>query len=88
MFGVVAFQGDQVLCVFVLASQKGGSGKTILSGYFVVQVQCVGVGPVVLIDIDLQGSLVDWWNECEVEFPVFVQIIVVCLVSDLVLLCQ
>jgi len=35
-----------------MASQKGGSGKTTLSGHLAVQAQSVGAGPVVLIDID------------------------------------
>ena len=51
--------------VLALASQKGGSGKTTLSGHLAVQAQRSGAGPVVLIDIDPQGSLADWWNEPE-----------------------
>ena len=49
--------------VLAMASQKGGSGKTTLSGHLAVQAQRAGQGPVVLIDIDPQGSLSDWWNE-------------------------
>ncbi|MEI9928676.1 MAG: ParA family protein [Sphingomonas sp.] len=44
--------------VLAMASQKGGSGKTTLSGHLAVQAQRAGFGPVVLIDIDPQGSLV------------------------------
>ena len=55
--------------VLAMASQKGGSGKTTLSGHLAVQAQLVGAGPVVLIDIDPQGSLADWWNEREAELP-------------------
>ena len=55
--------------VLALASQKGGSGKTTLSGHLAVQAQRAGAGPVVLIDIDPQGSLADWWNEREDEYP-------------------
>ena len=51
--------------VLALASQKGGSGKTTLSGHLAVEAQRAGAGPVVLIDIDPQGSLADWWNERE-----------------------
>ena len=57
--------------VLALASQKGGSGKTTLSGHLAVQAQRAGAGPVVLIDIDPQGSLADWWNEREAEYPAF-----------------
>ena len=46
--------------VLALASQKGGSGKTTLSGHLAVQAQLAGAGPVVLIDIDPQGSLTGW----------------------------
>src|SRR3546814_8630502 len=56
------------LCILALASQKGGSGKTALSGHLAVQAQRAGAGPVVLIDIDPQGSLADWWNEREAEY--------------------
>ena len=53
--------------VLAMASQKGGSGKTTLSGHLAVQAQMSGAGPVCLIDIDPQGSLADWWNEREAE---------------------
>ena len=43
--------------VLALASQKGGSGKTTLSGHLAVQAQRAGAGPVVLIDIDPQGRV-------------------------------
>ncbi|MEN2785180.1 AAA family ATPase [Sphingomonas qilianensis] len=57
--------------VLAMASQKGGSGKTTLSGHLAVQAQIAGAGPVVLIDIDPQGSLSDWWNERTAEYPAF-----------------
>ncbi|MGE0774875.1 MAG: AAA family ATPase, partial [Sphingomonadaceae bacterium] len=59
--------------VLALASQKGGSGKTTLSGHLAVQAQRSGMGPVVLMDIDPQGSLADWWNERKDEMPAFAQ---------------
>src|ERR1700740_2167850 len=59
--------------VLALASQKGGSGKTTLSGHLAVQAQRVGYGPVCLIDIDPQGSLADWLDEREGEMPAFGQ---------------
>ena len=59
--------------VLALSSQKGGSGKTTLSGHLAVQAQRAGYGPVCLIDIDPQGSLADWWNEREDEMPAFAQ---------------
>src|SRR5256885_1393018 len=57
--------------VLAMASQKGGSGKTTLSGHLAVQAQLSGAGPVCLIDIDPQGSLADWWNEREADMPPF-----------------
>ncbi len=74
--------------VLALASQKGGSGKTTLSGHLAVQAQRAGAGPVVLIDIDPQGSLADWWNEREAEFPAFAQTTVARLANDLAILRQ
>ncbi len=74
--------------VLALASQKGGSGKTTLSGHLAVQAQLAGAGPVVLIDIDPQGSLADWWNERDADLPAFAQTTVARLASDLAVLRQ
>lgn len=74
--------------VLALASQKGGSGKTTLSGHLAVQAQRAGFGPVVLIDIDPQGSLTEWWNEREADFPALAATTVARLASDLVQLRQ
>jgi chromosome partitioning protein len=71
-----------------MASQKGGSGKTTLSGHLAVQAQRAGAGPVVLIDIDPQGSLSDWWNERQAEYPAFAQTTVARLAADLEMLRQ
>jgi chromosome partitioning protein len=46
--------------VIVFASQKGGSGKTTLSGHIAVQAQLSGAGPVAIIDTDPQRSLAQW----------------------------
>ncbi|MBV7256764.1 AAA family ATPase [Pacificimonas sp. WHA3] len=69
--------------VLAIASQKGGSGKTTLSGHMAVQAERAGAGPVVLIDIDPQGSLADWWNEREADAPAFAQTTVARLATDL-----
>ncbi len=74
--------------VLAMASQKGGSGKTTLSGHLAVQAQLAGAGPVVLIDIDPQGSLADWWNERAEEYPAFAQTTVARLAADLEVLRQ
>jgi chromosome partitioning protein len=57
--------------VLVLASQKGGSGKTTLSGHLAVEAERAGIGPVALIDTDPQGSLSQWWNARAAAAPVF-----------------
>ncbi|MET3725508.1 AAA family ATPase [Sphingomonas trueperi] len=74
--------------VLALASQKGGSGKTTLSGHLAVQAQRSGAGPVAMIDLDPQGSLTDWWNEREAELPALAQTSVARLAADLELLRQ
>jgi chromosome partitioning protein len=57
--------------VIVLASQKGGSGKTTLSGNLAIAAQLAGGGSAVLIDTDPQGSLAAWWNVRKAERPAF-----------------
>jgi chromosome partitioning protein len=76
------------LRVLALASQKGGSGKTTLSGHLAVQAQRAGAGPVVLIDIDPQGSTTEWWNEREADYPAMARTSVARLAADLLMLRQ
>ena len=68
--------------VVVLASQKGGSGKTTLAGHIAVQAELCGAGPVALIDTDPQGSLAKWWNAREAELPAFAEVSVAELTRD------
>jgi chromosome partitioning protein len=72
--------------ILVIASQKGGSGKTTLSGHLGVEAERAGHGPVALIDTDPQGSLAQWWNAREAETPAFVQSSSLTLREDLVAL--
>ena len=58
--------------VLAIASRKGGSGKTTLTGHLAVEAERQGVGPVAVMDIDPQGSLADWWNERMAPSPSFV----------------
>jgi chromosome partitioning protein len=58
--------------VVALCSQKGGSGKTTLSGHLGVQAELAGAGPVALIDTDPQGSLAAWWNARGSKEPAFI----------------
>lgn len=59
--------------VIVIASQKGGVGKTTLAAHLAVEAEAQGVSPVALIDMDPQGSLSAWWNSREAESPLFIQ---------------
>jgi chromosome partitioning protein len=59
--------------ILVFASQKGGSGKTTLSGHIAVEAERTGDGPVALIDTDPQGSLAKWWNARAAATPAFAQ---------------
>lgn len=53
----------------VLASAKGGSSKSTLTAHLAVAAEMAGCGPVVLLDLDPQGSLASWWNVREAETP-------------------
>jgi chromosome partitioning protein len=55
--------------IVVLASAKGGSSKTTLTAHLGVAAELASAGPVVLIDLDPQGSLAAWWNAREAETP-------------------
>ncbi|GAB7082402.1 AAA family ATPase [Megalodesulfovibrio paquesii] len=53
----------------VIASQKGGVGKTTLAGHLAVAAELAGHGPVALVDTDPQASLSAWWKERSAETP-------------------
>lgn len=55
----------------VIASQKGGAGKTTLAAHLAVMAEGAGHGPVALIDTDPQASLAKWWNKREAPTPAF-----------------
>jgi len=59
--------------VVAFASQKGGSGKTTLAGHIAVEAVRAGYGPVVLIDLDPQGSLSLWWKARTESAPGFLE---------------
>jgi chromosome partitioning protein len=53
----------------VVASQKGGSGKTTLCAHLAVEAERAGDGPVWLIDTDKQGTLSMWHERRQAEVP-------------------
>ena len=53
----------------IIASQKGGAGKTTLTAHLAVAAVQAGDGPCVLIDTDPQASLSDWWNVRQDDNP-------------------
>lgn len=55
--------------VVVFASQKGGSGKSTLSGHIAVAAELAGVGPVALVDTDPQASVANWAKAREAYKP-------------------
>lgn len=57
--------------VIAVANQKGGVGKSTLTGHLAV-CAVAEAGPVILLDTDEQGSLSAWWNAREAAQPAFV----------------
>src|SRR5437879_398351 len=55
--------------IIVVASQKGGSGKTTLAAHLAVTIERRGCGPAVLLDLDPQATLSGWWNQREAQTP-------------------
>lgn len=51
------------MIVFVVASPKGGVGKSTLTTHLAVEAERAGDGPVVIVDADQQGSLAHWFNQ-------------------------
>lgn len=71
--------------IIVLASQKGGAGKTTLCGHLSVEASLAG-HKVALIDTDPQGSLAAWWNERESDSPAFISSSILKLQNDIKLI--
>lgn len=58
--------------IIVVASQKGGAGKTTLIRSLAVATQQQH-GPTAILDTDPQGSLTSWWNRREAQEPALVK---------------
>jgi chromosome partitioning protein len=59
--------------IIVVASQKGGAGKTTLTRSLAVAAQQTA-GMTAILDTDPQGTLTGWWNRRESQTPVLVKI--------------
>lgn len=53
----------------VVASQKGGSGKTTIAAHLAVAAERAGEGPTAIVDTDPQQTLATWWEAREAETP-------------------
>jgi len=53
----------------VLASRKGGGGKTTLASHLSVEAERAGFGPVAVIDLDPMGGLSGWWDARKAKTP-------------------
>jgi chromosome partitioning protein len=60
---------ERTMKVLVLASQKGGAGKTTLAFHLAVAAEAAGAGPVVMLDTDSQNTLKKWWNKRGADTP-------------------
>lgn len=56
--------------VCVLASRKGGAGKTTLASHLAVESDRAGFGPIAVIDLDPMGGLSGWWDARQAATPV------------------
>lgn len=60
--------------VNVLASRKGGAGKTTLACHLAVEADRAGYGPVAVIDLDPMAGLSGWWDARKTESPALVRV--------------
>ena len=59
--------------VLVIASRKGGAGKSTIAAHLAVEAHLCGDGPVVAIDADPMGGLTGWYDARKAEEPLCVE---------------
>jgi chromosome partitioning protein len=59
----------------VVASQKGGAGKTTLTSHLAVEAERQGVSPVAVIDTDPQAGLSGWFRVRMADTPALVKVL-------------
>src|ERR1700693_4675497 len=82
----IRFRRKARMHILVLASQKGGAGKTTLAAHLAIAAEAAGDGPAVLIDTDQQGPLSALWDVRKAESPVLAPTSIAELPEKLVLL--
>lgn len=60
--------------VCVLASRKGGAGKTTLASHLAVEASRAGAGPVAVVDLDAMGGLSGWWDARQAPEPLLARV--------------
>lgn len=73
MVGCMVSTGEGVVRTIVLASRKGGAGKTTLSCHLAVEAERQGAGPVGIVDTDPMLGLAKWWKERKAETPILAE---------------
>ena len=56
--------------VVVMASRKGGAGKTTIAVHLAVEAERAGAGPVAIIDTDPMQGMTQWWDARSDQQPV------------------
>lgn len=59
--------------IIVIANQKGGVGKTTITAHLAIAAGLSGITKVLVMDMDEQGSLTEWWNVRESKTPYLTQ---------------
>ena len=59
--------------VIVVASRKGGAGKTTLATHLAVEAERAGVGLVGVVDTDVMNGLAHWWDRRVAPSPILAQ---------------
>jgi chromosome partitioning protein len=59
--------------VIVIASRKGGAGKSTIAAHLAVEAHLRGEGPVAAIDADPMGGLTGWYDARKADEPICVE---------------
>jgi chromosome partitioning protein len=60
--------------IIVLASRKGGAGKTTMASHLACEAERCGHGPVALADTDEMQGLAQWWDQRKANSPKLVRL--------------